>query len=204
MWDLVLVPGAVLASSLEVLLTSLPPPFTLFLVLKLLHYQLIFSSVGVIPLESGTIVPLETVSGMLNPPASPQDDLDVPLSKLVSGRVEDKVTEAPEETARPPTPKSPVVGVCTPPTHVGEAPPPPAQEKLERREVPAVPNKRLPHDLLHICLGLSEHLGVRLHRLSLNMVSFCVQIDSFYSVCVFGWDGVTVTFFIIGLWVLCL
>ena len=61
---------------------------------------------------------------MLNPPASRQDDLDVPLSKLDSGSVEDKITEAPEETASLPTPKSPVVGVCTPPTHVGEAPPP--------------------------------------------------------------------------------
>ena len=61
---------------------------------------------------------------MPDPPASLQDDLDVPLYKLVSGRVEDEVTGAPEETARLPSPKSPVVGVCTPSAHEGEAPPP--------------------------------------------------------------------------------
>ena len=124
MWDFVLVPGSALVSSLEGALHVTPASLHTLSGLETAPLPADLSSVVVIPLESGTIVPLETVSGMLNPPASPQDDLDVPLSKLVSGRVEDKVTGAPEETARLPTPESPVVGVCTPPTHVGEAPPP--------------------------------------------------------------------------------
>ena len=181
MWDFVLVPRAVLVSSLEGAAHVTPTSLHTLSGLETVPLPGDLSSVGVIPLESVTIVPLETVSGMLDPPASPQDDLDVALSKLISDRVEDKVTGAPEETARLASPKSPVVGVCTLPTHVGEAPPP-GQEKLERWEVLAVPSKHLPHDLLHFCLGLSEHLGVSLHRLSLNMVSSCVQIDSFYSV----------------------
>ena len=124
MWDFILVPEAALVSSLEGAVHVTPAFLHTLSVLETAPLPADLSSVGVIPQESGTIVPLETVSGMLNPPTSPQDDLDVPLSKLVSGRVKDKVTGAPVETARLPTPESPVVGVCTPPTHVGEAPPP--------------------------------------------------------------------------------
>ena len=123
MWDFVLVPGAVFVSSLEGAAHVTPTSIHTFSGLETAPLPADLSSVGVIPLEGGTIVPLETVSGMPGPHASPQDDLDVPLSKLTSGRVEDKVTGAPEETARLPSPKSPVVDVCTPPTHVGEAPP---------------------------------------------------------------------------------
>ena len=124
MWDFVLVPGAVLVSSLECAAHVTPISIHTLSGLETAPLPADLSSVGVIPLESGTIVPSETVSGMPGPSASPQDDLDVPLSKLISGRVEGKVTVAPEETARLPSPKSPVVDVCTPPTHVGEAPPP--------------------------------------------------------------------------------
>ena len=126
---------------------------------------------------------------MPDPPASPQDDLDVPLSKLVSVRVEDKVTGVPYETAKLSSPKPSVVDVCTPSAHVGEAPPPKPGKTGEAGSSRSA-NKRLPHDLLHICLGLSEHLGVRLHRPSLNMVSSCLQIGSFYRICVLGWGVV--------------
>ena len=124
MWDFVLVPGAALVSSLEGAVHVTPASLHTPSGLETAPLPADLSSVGVIPLESGTIVPIEAVSGMFNPPASPQDDLDVPLSKLVSSRVEDKVTGVPERTARLPTPESPVVGVCSAPTHVGEAPPP--------------------------------------------------------------------------------
>ena len=129
MWDFVLVSGAVLVSSLEGAAHVTPTSLHTLSGLETVPLPADLSSVGVIPLESCTIVPLETVSGMLYPPASPQDDLDVPLSKLISGRVDDKVTGAPEETARLASPKSPVVGVCTLPTHVGEAPSPPPARK---------------------------------------------------------------------------
>ena len=187
MWDFVLVPGAVLVSSLEGAAHVTPTSIHTLSGLETAPLPADLPSVGVIPLESGAIVPSETVSGMPDPPASPQDDLDVPLSKLVSGRVEDKVTGSPDETAKLSSSKPPVVDVCTPSAHVGEAPPPPSQEKLERWEIPEVPSKRPPHDFPHICLCLSEHLGVRLHRPSLNMVSSCVQVDSFCRVCVLGW-----------------
>ena len=127
MWDFVLVPGAVLVSSLEGAAHVTPTSIHTLSGLETAPLPADLSSVGVIPLESGTIVPSETVSRMPDPPASPQDDLDVPLSKLDSGRVEDEVTGAPEETARLPSPKSPVVGVCTPSAHGGEAPPQPGK-----------------------------------------------------------------------------
>ena len=122
MWDFVLVPGAVLVSSLEGAAHVTPTSIHTLAGLETAPLPADLSSVGVIPLE--------TVSGTPDPPASPQDDLDVPLSKLISGRVEDKVTGAPEGTAGLSPSKSSVVVVCTPPTHVGEAPPPPSQEKL--------------------------------------------------------------------------
>ena len=121
MWDFVLVPGAVLVSSLEGAAHVTPTSIHTLSGRETAPLPADFSSVGVILLESGTIVPSETVSRMPGPPASPQDDLDIPLSKLVSGRVEDEVTGAPEETARLPSPKAPVVGVCTPSAHGGEA-----------------------------------------------------------------------------------
>ena len=133
MWEFVLVPGAVLVSSLEGAAHVTPTSLHTLSGLETVPLLADLSSVGVIPLESGTIVPLETVSGMLDPPASPQDDLDVPLSKLISGRVEDKVTGAPEETTRLASPKFPIVGVCTLPTHVGEAPPPPARKNCAQQ-----------------------------------------------------------------------
>ena len=131
MWDFVLVPGAVLVSSLEGAAHVTPTSIHTLSGLETAPLPADLSSVGVIPLEGGTVVPLETVSGMPDPPASPQDDLDVPLSKLISGRVEDKVTGAPEGTAGLSPPKSPVVDVCTPPTHVGEAPPPQPGKTVE-------------------------------------------------------------------------
>ena len=129
MWDFVLVPGAALVSSLEGAVHVTPASLHTPSGLETAPLPADLSSVGVIPLESGTIVPVEAVPGMFNPPASPQDDLDVPLSKLVCSRVEDKVTGIPERTARLPTSESPVVDVCSAPTHVGEAPPPPPARK---------------------------------------------------------------------------
>ena len=123
MWDFVFVPGAVLVSSLEGAAHVTPTSIHTLSGLETAPLPADLSSVGVIPLE--------TVSGMPDPPASPQDDLDVPLSKLISGRVEDKVTGAPEGTAGLSPPKSPVVVVCTPPTHVGEAPPPQPGKTVE-------------------------------------------------------------------------
>ena len=144
MWDFVLVPGAVLVSSLEGAAHVTPTSIHTLSGLETAPLPADLSSVGVIPLESGTIVPLETVSGIPGPPASPHDDLDVPLSELISGRVEDKVTGAPEETARLPSPKSPVVDVCTPPTHVGEAPSPPARKTWRGGKIPQCPANALP------------------------------------------------------------
>ena len=116
MWDFVLVPGAVLVSSLEGAAHVTPTSIHTLSGLETAPLPADLSSVGVIPLEGGTVLPLETVSGMPDPPASPPDDLDVPLSKLISGRV---------------WPKSPVVDVCTPPTHVCEAPPPQPGKTVE-------------------------------------------------------------------------
>ena len=145
MWDFVLVPGAALVSSLEGAAHVTPTSIHTLSRLETAPLPADLSSVGVIPLKSGTIVPLETVSGIPGPPASPQDDLDVPLSKLISGIVEDKVTGAPEETARLPSPKSPVVDACTPPTHVGEAPPPPSTRKTWRGgKIPQCPANAFP------------------------------------------------------------
>ena len=124
MWDFVLVPGAALVSSLEgavhVTSASLHPPSGL----ETAPLPADLSSIGIIPLESGAVVPVDAVSGVFNPAASPQDDLDVPLSKLVSRSVKDKVAGVPERTVSLSTPESPVVVVCSAPTHVGEAPPP--------------------------------------------------------------------------------
>ena len=128
MWDFVLVPGAVLVSSLEGAAHATPTSIHTLSGLETAPLPADLSSVGVIPLG--------TVSGMPDPPASPQDDLDVPLSILISGRVEDKVTGAPEGTAGLSPPKSPVVVVCTPPTHVGEAPPPPARKNCRGGKFP--------------------------------------------------------------------
>ena len=81
MWDFVLVPGAVLVSSLEGAAHVTPTSIHTLSGLETAPLPADLSSVGVIPLEGGTVVTLETVSGMPDPPASPQDDLDVPLSK---------------------------------------------------------------------------------------------------------------------------
>ena len=188
MWDFILVPGASLASSLEGAAHVTPISTHIPSGLETAPLPADLSSVGVIPLDSGAVVPPVTVSGLPDPPASPQDDLDVPLSKLVSDSVKDYVTEVPGETAKLSSSKPPVVDVSTPSAHVGEALPP-SQKKPERREILVVLSKRRPHDSAHICLGLSEQLGARLHHPSLNIVSSCLQFDIFYRVCVLVQGG---------------
>ena len=71
MWDFVLVPGAALVSSLEGAVHVTPASLHTLSGFETAPLPADLSSVGVIPLESGTIVPLETGTGMLNPPASP-------------------------------------------------------------------------------------------------------------------------------------
>ena len=66
---------------------------------------------------------------MPSPPASPQDDLDVPLSKLVCGSADDKTAETPCSSAVLLTTEAFVAGVCFSSVRAGKTPPPEMKEK---------------------------------------------------------------------------
>ena len=175
-------PGADLVSSLERAAHATSASIPVSSGLETTPLPAVLSSIEVVPLESAVVASV-TVSEVPGLPASPQDDLDVPLSKLVPSCAEDKIDGTSSKASKLLASDNFAVDACSSSAHVGEAPPP-SKRGLEKRGLSAVVSKRLPHDLLHICRGLNEHLVVEQHLLLLNVVSCCLLIDSFM-ICVF-------------------
>ena len=151
-------PGEDLVSSLERAAHATPASIPVSSGLETTPLPAVLSSIGVVPLESAVVASV-TVSDVPGLPASPQDDLDVPLSKLVPSCAEDKIAGFSSKASKLLASDNFAVDACSSSAHVGEAPPP-AREDWRRGGFPQWSADAFP-TIYYIFAGFERAFGSR-------------------------------------------